>query len=87
MPGFEVQWTSAAERDLAYFWLINEFRAEVERATRIGDQQLQRNPTGSAAIEREGLWMLDIHPLRFCYEIDESRQIVSVVGLALLQRE
>src|SRR5262249_37126982 len=84
MSPFTVRYAQRALDQLAELWL--EAGAEREAVTAAAneiDNLLASAPAGHGTPEHEGLWRLDVPPLRVLYTIEEHQK---TVGVELVRR-
>ena len=81
---YVVDWDDPALAVLTDIWTQAPDRAAVTAAAHRIDTRLAADPVGSGAAVSEGLYGIDVPPLRAVYEVDPSARTVSVVGLSWL---
>jgi hypothetical protein len=75
---YTVEWSRAAENELARIWLRAADRAAVNAAQAHADRLLARDPSGHGRHVGEGLYQIDCPPLAISYTIDDQRRYVDV---------
>ncbi len=81
---FTVICTNDAENQLANLWLLAADRAAVTAADHRIEQEFAANPRRSGTEVSEGLWRIDLHPLRAQYEIDDDNRLVRITAIGHL---
>jgi hypothetical protein len=81
---YAVNWSDDALDTLATIWIRSADRRAVTKAQATIDQRLAINPLGSGSPASEGLWVLEVHPLRVQFEVDVSNRAVKVVSVGEL---
>jgi len=79
---YTIRWTEQAENDLMLWWVSASDRKAINRAEELSNRYLADNPFVSGVELLEGLFILDIHPLRFYFEVDPIERIVVVTSVA-----
>jgi mRNA-degrading endonuclease RelE of RelBE toxin-antitoxin system len=79
---YDVDWDSSARHTLAAIWIKAVNRQAVTTAQALIDRLLAADPIKNSKPLSEGLYAIDVHPLRVVFEIDESRKSVIVVSVA-----
>ena len=79
MP-YRVEWGADARDTLAEIWLAASDRAAVTRAQHQIDQVLTTFPASGEPLS-EGIYVVEIPPLRVYYEIDAENLLVTVTNL------
>ena len=82
-----VDWTDDALEPLAEIWLVGADREAINQAQNKIDQQLSHDPFQGTRHLAEGLFAIDVFPLRAQFEVDEEKKIVTVVGVGRLSSE
>ena len=78
---YSVAWTNDALFSLAAIWLRAWDRQAVTSAQVAIDRALGENPLGNGRHVSEGLYAIDVPPLRAQFEISDSARIVTVVSV------
>lgn len=78
MTPFDVDWLPVAEDELARIWLRAHDRQAVSAAQARADHLLARDPVGNGRHVAEGLYAIDVPPLRLTYTIDSTTRKVEV---------
>lgn len=86
MTPFSVRWHRTAENHLAELWLEEADRNAVTRAQAAIDRLLSIRPHSGVPLS-EGLWTIDIPPLRAYFEIHESDASVRISAVSRLRTE
>jgi mRNA-degrading endonuclease RelE of RelBE toxin-antitoxin system len=81
---YTVDWSKDALDLLGAVWLVAPDRSAVTRAQALIDQRLSANPLAHAKPVSEGLYAIDVAPLRAIFELDDDARRVDVVGLSKL---
>jgi hypothetical protein len=81
---YRLSWTRNAKSALARAWLQAVDRNAVAAAQISIDRLLGSDPLRHRIAVREGLYAIEVHPLRALFEIDSTRRRVRVVGVGLL---
>jgi mRNA-degrading endonuclease RelE of RelBE toxin-antitoxin system len=82
---YAVDWTPQAISQLADFWLSYvHLRQAITSAQDRIDILLASDPQGNGQHQSEGLYAIEVHPLRAAFEISDEKGIVTVVGLGVL---
>jgi mRNA-degrading endonuclease RelE of RelBE toxin-antitoxin system len=76
-----VDWELDPLGALAAIWLQVKDRKVVTQAQARIDQALSVDPHGVGHSLTEGLYALEVHPLRVLYEIDDGTKVVTVVSV------
>lgn len=77
---YSVSWDDDALDTLATIWMHSADRRAVTAAQAAIDRLLVANPLGNGSPVSEGLWALEVHPLRVQFEIDVANRSVKVVS-------
>jgi hypothetical protein len=77
---FSVDWTPVALDALAAIWVSSPHRQAVTAAQARIDRLLAANPLGNGAPRGEGLYVIDVHPLRALFEVSAADRVVKVVS-------
>lgn len=83
---YSVDWTDDALDALAAAWTPAPpaRRQAITRAQAIIDRRLAADPVGSSIPLSEGLYAIEVAPLRAQFELSEPDQLVSVVSVGEL---
>ena len=81
---FSVRWDRDARNTLAAVWLAARDRRAVTAAQARIDHLLATDPLGKGTPVSEGLYAIQVHPLRALYEVDDIRRAVRVVSIGEL---
>jgi hypothetical protein len=84
MKPFDVEWLPEAEDELAVMWLNAVDRPAVTAAQARADQLLARDPDANGRHLSEGLYAIDVLPLRLNYTINRAARKVEVSEVAYL---
>lgn len=79
---YSVEWTPQAEEDLALWWLKAKDRAEINRIQIVAERLLADDPFEAGTELMESLFIVDIHPLRFYYEIHQPESVVEITSIS-----
>lgn len=82
---FAVDWSTNATSALAAFWLAAPDRQAVTTAQARIDHLLAADPIANGHHVSEGLYRIDVLPLRALFEIDQSNRLVRVVSLSMFR--
>ena len=78
MSPSQVEWETAAEDELARFWLRSSDPQAITAAQAKADQLLARDPVKHGRHLSEGLYCPDVPPLAVIYAIDSAKRCVQV---------
>jgi mRNA-degrading endonuclease RelE of RelBE toxin-antitoxin system len=81
---YNVDWDISARRTLAAIWIKAANRLAVTVAQDQIDRLLEANPLGNSKPVSEGLYAINVHPLRAVFEVDDSTKSVMVVSVGEL---
>jgi hypothetical protein len=81
---YSVDWTGDALAALTAVWIHSSNRQSVTLAQASLDQILSADPFGRGKAVSEGLYAIEIHPLRVQFEVSEIERIVTVVSVRQL---
>jgi hypothetical protein len=81
---YAVDWTDDALSALAAAWMLSPNRPAVTAADAQLDRLLAADPHGNGRPLSEGLYVIDVPPLRVGFEIDDDQALVTVVSVGLL---
>jgi hypothetical protein len=81
---YRVSWDLNPITTLARIWLQAVDRNAITAAQARIDHLLHSDPLGNGVPVSEGLYAIQVHPLRVLFEIDSARRRVRVVGVGLL---
>jgi plasmid stabilization system protein ParE len=76
-----VTWSPDALTALADIWVQAADRQAVSDAEARIDRLLAADPLGQGALQSEGLYVIEVHPLRVQFEVDVQRRSVWVVSV------
>ncbi|MCI0378819.1 MAG: type II toxin-antitoxin system RelE/ParE family toxin [Gemmataceae bacterium] len=82
---YQVVWSDEALDNLAAIWMQAADRSAVNASQNKIDELLRRDPWNNGSAVREGLFALDVPPLRGVYEISDADLRVSVVAINILK--
>jgi hypothetical protein len=82
MSRYTVEWTSAAEDQLANIWVQAHDRRAVNVAEAAIQGTLARDPLGQGTPVAEGLRKLTVAPLTVYYEVRAAQSVVEVQAIA-----
>jgi hypothetical protein len=85
MDRYTVVYLADAEAELASIWNEKDDRSRVRLAADQAEQLLAANPETRSDFLSEGLWRLQIEPLRFFFSIREADRIVEVSNVFLIE--
>ena len=85
MDRFTVVYLSDAEAELASIWSETDDRSRVRRAADEAERVLAIAPETRSVFLGEGLWRLQIDPLRFYFAIRDADRIVEVSNVNLVK--
>lgn len=86
MTRYQVVSRPEVDDELADIWLNSSADKEaIRRAVTLVERSLAANPTQAGSHVAEGLWGIDVPPLRVFYTVDESRRIVYLAQFKKLQ--
>lgn len=81
---YNVDWDAAARNTLATIWIRSANRRAVTSAQAQIDRLLAADPSGNGIPVAEGLYAIEVHPLRAVYEVDDTVRAVKVVSVGEL---
>ncbi len=81
MNSFTVISSDDAEAQLAALWMVAADRSAITTAQHQIDQALAADPHRAGRALSEGLWRIDVPPLKAFYEIDEIKRLVRITGI------
>jgi hypothetical protein len=85
VSAYTLIWLSDAFDTLGEIWLANaEHRRAITAACDTVEQRLAKAPTKFASPLSEGLWVIEIRPLRVMFQISEADRRVEIVAVRLL---
>jgi hypothetical protein len=84
MKQFTVIWHRDVQEALAELWLSAAEPAAVTSAGDLIDHMLASDPLAGAQEVSEGLFRLDVPPLRVYFEVSEADRVVRVARVRLL---
>ncbi len=76
---YSVDWAPNALSILAAIWVSSPDRGAVNRAQTRIDRLLAADPLGNGTNVSEGLYAIEVYPLRVLFEVSEVDQFVRVV--------
>jgi hypothetical protein len=79
-----VDWEDPARATLALIWIQAANRQAITAAQARIDRLLAVDPLGHGVAVSEGLYALEVHPLRALFEIAEAEKSVTVVSVGEL---
>lgn len=82
MKRYTVVYLSSAEANLVAAWQVAKDRSAITAAADEADRVLAGAPTDTASLLGEGLWRLELGPLRFYYSVREEDRIVEICAVA-----
>jgi hypothetical protein len=82
---FTVLWNADTEERLVELWLDSDNRSGVAAAIHRVDTLLRFDPIRLGDELHEGLYCLEVAPLRVLYEVSEEDRLVRVVAVSLAQ--
>ncbi len=83
MKAFQVEWDDDASDKLALLYLLVSDPNTIWPAQYRADRKLEQQPRQAGAEVSEGLWQIVEPPLKIYYEIDDTKQIVTVTHVQL----
>ncbi len=69
------------ESDLARYWIRSANRATVTAAQHLIDTKLADDPFRFGTHLSEGLWKVEVPPLKEFYEIDDAKKTVKITAI------
>lgn len=81
---FHLKWEPDSEHDLHLAWVWSKDPAAVHVANDAAMELLAIQPDKAGQHISEGLWRLDLPPLRLQYEINFADRIVTISNVSLL---
>ena len=81
MKPFTVQWEKLVLGALADIWIDAPDRQAVTQAEAAIERLLERDPLNAGEHLSEGLYRLDVHPLRVFFTVDTDKALVQVTGV------
>ena len=75
---YSVDWTDDAIDSLTTIWLQSADRGAVTTAQVAIDKLLAADPLVKGALVSEGLYALEVHPLRVLFAVDDVASVVTV---------
>lgn len=81
---YNLDWEASARNTLATIWIKATNRRAVTAAQARMDRLLATDPLRNGTPLSEGLYVLEVHPLRAVYEIDDTHKTVKVVSVGEL---
>jgi hypothetical protein len=77
---FDVDWEEDVLSALASLWLFAADRAALTQAQASVDRLLAKDPIGNGIALSEGIYAIEVPPLRVLYEVNEGARSVKVVA-------
>jgi hypothetical protein len=81
---YKVRWNAAARNTLAIIWIGSANRRAVTAAQARIDHLLAADPLRYGTSVSEGLYVIEVHPLRAVFEVDATNKTVKVVSVGEL---
>ncbi|MCC6418784.1 MAG: hypothetical protein IT429_11160 [Gemmataceae bacterium] len=81
---YTVNWSNGAINTLATIWTQSADRGAVTRSQDRIDRLLAADPLRNGSALSEGLYAIEVHPLRALFEVDANKRSVKVVSLGEL---
>ncbi len=81
---YDVDWDASARNTLATIWIRSTNRRAVTAAQARIDQLLTVDPLGNGIPVSEGLYAIEVHPLRALFEVIDTDKSVKVVAVGEL---
>jgi hypothetical protein len=81
---YSVDWTPAARATLATIWIGAADRQAVTNAQARMDRLLAVDPVRNGTWVSEGLYAVEVHPLRALFEVAATGRFVSIVSVSEL---
>lgn len=78
---YAVDWTEDALTALATIWLGSAHRQAITAAQASLDRQLASHPYAGSRVVSEGLYSLDVPPLRALFEVNDAQHVVTIVAV------
>jgi hypothetical protein len=78
---YSVEWTEDTLAVLAVLWMQASDRQAVTAAQAAIDRLLATDPHGAASAVSEGLYALEVPPLKVHFEISQAQNAVTVVSV------
>jgi hypothetical protein len=85
MNRFTVVWWDDALDELAQLWIDATDRAAINDAALSVDVELSRTPDSKGREVSEGLWRIDLSPIRAYYQLSEDDRLVTIIGVRRVQ--
>ena len=79
---YTVVWSVAAEDQLAEIWLASAHRGAVTAASHAVETQLANQPDSSGTPLHEGLYSIEISPLRVIYAVEDADRLVKILRVS-----
>ena len=79
-----VEWTPDADDALTMAWVGASNRRAITKSADDIERKLARDPYLNSIFISEGLYCLDVPPLRVLIEIDDATRIVQIVDVRLI---
>lgn len=81
---YGVKWSRSTRLSLASIWLVAPNRNAVTKAQARIDHLLSVDPVSHSQPVSEGLFAIEVHPLRVIFELNEVTRTVEIVGISQL---
>lgn len=81
---FHVKWDPESEHDLHLAWVLSKAPVAVRAAGESAEEMLATDPAKVGEHVSEGLWRLELPPLRIQYEINFAERTVTISNISLL---
>jgi hypothetical protein len=81
---YTVHWNAAARNTLATIWIGSGNRRAVTAAQTRIDHLLASDPLRNGTPLSEGLYVIEVHPLRAVFEVDDTGKRVKVISVGEL---
>jgi plasmid stabilization system protein ParE len=78
---YNLRWNAAARNTLATIWVGSANRRAVTAAQARIDRLLSTDPLRNSTPLSEGLYVIEVHPLRAVFEVDDTDKTVKVVSV------
>jgi hypothetical protein len=78
---YHVDWEIPARNTLATIWISSANRRAVTAPQARIDRLLAADPQRNSKPLSEGLYVIDVHPLRAVFELDDANKSVKVVSV------
>ena len=81
---YDVRWNASTRNTLATIWIGSANRRAVTAAQARIDRLLAADPLRNGIPLSEGLFFIEVHPLRVVFEVDDTNKTVRVVSVGEL---